>query len=184
MDTMIALFRGINVGGKSKLPMADLREILEGLGATDVNTYIQSGNAVFRYAGSETEGLADQIGLEVQIRYGFTPKVLLLSLTALKKAMEENPFREAETDPVGLHLGFLAEQPAKADLAKLESLRSGREQFRLTPSVFYLYAPDGVGRSKLAAGAEKALGVEMTDRNWRTVCTIAGMAEALKAGDK
>ena len=90
--------------------------------------------------------------------------------------MAENPFPEAETDPASLHLGFLAAKPQNLDLQKLASLKRDSERFHLSDGVFYLHAPEGVGRSKLAAGAEKLLGVPMTDRNWRTVCKVMEMA--------
>lgn len=177
MRTYIALFRGINVGGHSKLPMADLVEILEGLGAKEVRTYIQSGNAVFRSGELDTVEFAQAIGLEVNKKCGFTPKILLLTAEDLDRAMDENPFPEPEGDASTLHLGFLAEEPENVNLEKLTSLKVESEHYCLTPKVFYLYAPDGVGKSRLAAGAEKIIGVDMTDRNWNTVCKLKEMIE-------
>ena len=78
-----------------------------------------------------------------------------------------------------LHAGFLAFAPEKPNLKALESLKSPSERFQLIDKVFYLHAPDGVGRSKLAANVERLLGVSMTDRNWRTVCKIWEMAKEL-----
>ncbi len=83
---------------------------------------------------------------------------------------------EAVIDPSSLHLEFLASPPKSPDLKKLASLRKESERFHLTQGVFYLHAPEGVGRSKLAASSEKLLGVPMTDRNWRTVCKVMEMA--------
>ena len=82
----------------------------------------------------------------------------------------------AAAAPATLHLGFLDAPPPQPDLAKLARLRQASERFQLLDRVFYLHAPEGVGRSKLAAGAEKALGVPMTDRNWRTVEKIWALA--------
>ncbi len=176
MKTYIALFRGINVGGKSSLPMKELVALLEDLGARNVKTYIQSGNAIFQSAAENVSQLSDKISAEVKHRRGFTPHVLILELTDIEKAIAENPFPEAESDPSTLHLGFLAHTPKGADLEKMESLKKESEKFHLSDSVFYLYAPEGVGRSRLAASIEKLLGVPMTDRNWRTVCKIREMA--------
>ncbi|HET8646920.1 MAG TPA: DUF1697 domain-containing protein, partial [Vicinamibacteria bacterium] len=81
--------------------------------------------------------------------------------------------------PTSLHLGFLASVPKNPDLDGLENLRSETERFRLIAGVFYLHAPDGVGRSKLAARAERLLGAPMTDRNWRTVCKLRDIANEL-----
>jgi len=175
MKTYVALFRGINVGGKNALPMKELVAVLEDLGSQNVKTYIQSGNAVFESQAKDAARLSRKISGEIKQRRGFEPYVLLLELEDLERAIRKNPFPEAEADPQALHLGFLASAPEKPDLKTLESLRSNSERFHLIANVFYLYAPAGVGRSKLAARAEKLLGVPMTDRNWRTVCKIREM---------
>jgi uncharacterized protein (DUF1697 family) len=179
MKTYIALFRGINVGGKNALPMKELVAILEDLGSEKVKTYIQSGNAVFVSPEKDPQRLSKTIRVEVKKRRGFEPYVLLLELKDFDRVIRNNPFPDAETDPQTLHTGFLASTPEHPNLKTLDSLKRGSERFRLIDSVFYLHAPDGIGKSKLAANAEKLLGVEMTDRNWRTVCAIRAMAQEL-----
>jgi uncharacterized protein (DUF1697 family) len=176
MKTHIALFRGINVGGKCILPMKELVILLEDLGARNVKTYIQSGNAIFKSDEENVSQLSNKISIAVKQRRGFMPHVLILELAELEKAIAENPFPEAEFDPSTLHLGFLAYTPKRVDFEKIESLKKESEKFHLSACVFYLNAPEGVGRSKLAASIEKILGVPMTDRNWRTVCKIREMA--------
>jgi len=176
MNTYIALFRGINVGGKNSLPMKELVALLEDIGAKNVRTYIQSGNVVFQSIEKSPSQLSKQLAAEIKKRLGFEPHVLLLGLEAINKAMAENPFSEAEADPSSLHLGFLASTPKNPDLKKLNSLKKASERFHLGDNVFYLHAPEGVGRSKLAASSERLLGVPMTDRNWRTVCKIRELA--------
>jgi uncharacterized protein (DUF1697 family) len=177
MNTYIAFFRGINVGGKNSLPMNDLVALLEGVGAERIRTYIQSGNAVFLSAEKNPSQLSAQLAAEVQKRHGFKPCIIVLELDAINSAIAKNPFPEAEIDPGSLHLGFLASMPENPDLEKLDSLRKESERFRLIDSVFYLHAPEGIGKSRLAASAEKLLGVPMTDRNWRTVCKVRELAE-------
>jgi uncharacterized protein (DUF1697 family) len=177
MHTYIALFRAINVGGKNALPMKSLTALLESIGATDVSTYIQSGNAVFRHANGDTAPIAAQLVAAIGEQHGFEPQVLLLRREDILRACERNPFPEAETEPVSLHLGFLAATPPAPDLQKLASLKKDNERFLLDGRVFYLHAPDGVGRSKVAASSERLLGVPMTDRNWRTVCKLRELAE-------
>lgn len=172
MNTYIALLRGINVGGKHSLPMKELVGLLEGLGAEAVKTYIQSGNVVFQSASTDTQALASRITAAINQKKGFEPQVLILTLAAFDEAMAENPFPEAEEDPRSLHLGFLESVPPSPKLDELEALRKENERFRLVGSVFYLHAPDGIGRSKLAEKSERLLGVPMTDRNWRTVCKL------------
>jgi uncharacterized protein (DUF1697 family) len=117
--------------------------------------------------------------VEIKQRRGFEPHVLLLELVDLEKAIKKNPFPAAETAPQALHAGFLASAPENPNLKTLASLKQDSERFQLIDKVFYLHAPEGIGRSKLAANAEKLLGVPMTDRNWRTVCKIQEMARAL-----
>jgi uncharacterized protein (DUF1697 family) len=176
MKTYIALFRGINVGGKNSLPMQELVVILESMGARKIKTYIQSGNAVFQSAEKNLSQFSKRLTAEIKERRDFEPHVIIVGLDAIEKAMADNPFPEAEADPSSLHLGFLAAVPKTPDLQKLDRLRKESERFHLSERVFYLHAPEGVGRSKLAASAEKLLGVPMTDRNWRTVCKIREMA--------
>ncbi len=174
--TKIALFRGINVGGQGTLPMKELVALLQELGCKNVCTYIQSGNAVFESEEKDSSSLTGRIRSEIKHRRGFEPTVVLLSIEELERTIARNPFSEATNNPQTLHLGFLSALPLNPDLKALESLKSRSERFQLIDKVFYLHAPEGVGRSKLAAAAEKFLGVPMTDRNWRTVCKLAEMA--------
>lgn len=172
MSTWVALLRGINVGGKNRLPMKDLVAVLESFGARNVKTYIQSGNAVFQSAEENYSRLSTNISAEIEKRHGFKPHVFILGLDAIEDAILKNPFPEAEANPGSLHLGFLASSPKNPDTEKLNKLKKESEQFRLIDSVFYLYAPEGIGRSKLSAASENLLGVPMTDRNWKSVCKI------------
>ena len=180
MQTYIALFRGINVGGRHILPMKELVALLEDLGCRNVKTYIQSGNAVFESKASNTSQLSKKISTEIKKRRGFEPQVLLLRLEEMEEAITNNPFPEGEKDPKALHVGFLTSTPKAPDLKALESLKANREQFHLLGNIFYLYAPEGIGRSKLAASTEKRLGVPLTDRNWGTVRKIMEIAKGLK----
>ncbi len=175
MKIYIALLRGINVGSTRSLPMKELLAILEDLGSRNVKTYIQSGNVVFQSEENEAAQLSNRISSEIKKRRGFEPYVLLLGVDEFESAVARNPFPEAESDPQSLHVGFLAAAPDNPDLNALESLKVESERFRLTGTVFYLHAPEGIGRSKLAASAEKLLGVALTDRNWRTVRKIEAM---------
>ncbi len=176
MNTYIALFRGINVGGKHLIKMKELVALLEELGCTAVGTYIQSGNAVFRHRAA-APGLAKKIRAAIGASKGFEPEVMLLTRDRIARAAESNPFPEGEEDPAKLHLSFLAAEPDRPDLSVLEALSSGGECFELIGEVFYLHAPQGIGRSKLAAKVEKVLGVPTTARNWRTVQKLLELAD-------
>lgn len=180
MTPYVALLRGINVGGKNSLPMQDLRDILAALDCEDVNTYIQSGNAVFRCDDDRTL-LSSNIETAVEKKFGFTPTVLLLTIDDYQSILSANPFPEAVDDPKSLHISFLSEAPVDPDLNSLRTLMSPTENFKLLEYAFYLHAPDGIGRSKLAAKVDKCLGVPTTGRNWRTATKLAELAAAITA---
>ena len=176
MGRWIALLRGINVGGKNVLPMKELVRDLESLSLTAVKTYIQSGNVVFDAPRAKPGLLASRIGDVIHKRHGFAPDVLVLSQDQLQTIIAENPFPEAETEPKSLHVLFPKSTPRAPDLEAMAQARAGSERFRLTDRAFYLHAPDGIGRSKLAHSVEKHLGVPATGRNWRTVLKLSGLA--------
>lgn len=182
MSTYILLLRGINVGGRNVLRMGELAELLRSLGLRDVETYAQSGNVVFR-AEREPSGepewaraLEREIADAIEDGHGFRPRVLLFGSDRLEEAIESHPFPEAEAEPKTLHFFFLASEPADPDLEALEQVRADSERFHLADGVFYLHAPDGIGRSKLAGSVERHLGVAATARNWRTVRRLGEMA--------
>jgi uncharacterized protein (DUF1697 family) len=176
-NTYVALLRGINVGGNRMLPMKDLKVMFEQNGCVDVQTYIQSGNVVFRSAVSDAERLATQVTAAVAKRLGFEPRVLVLTRSELARAVANNPFSEADGNPTSVHLFFLAEPATSADLKSMEALKAKSERFALKGKVLYLHTPDGFGTSRLATRAERLLGVEATARNWRTVTTLLDMAK-------
>jgi uncharacterized protein (DUF1697 family) len=178
MKKYIALFRGINVGGNHLLPMRELVELLAGLGLQNIKTYIQSGNVIFETVEQDAAQLAQRISLAVRAHRGFAPEVLLLAAADLENVVDANPYPEAEPYPKTLHVYFLASEPPSPDLKKLESLKLDSERFTLKGKLFYLHAPDGIGRSKLATSVEKALGVPATGRNWQTVCQITALARS------
>lgn len=177
MTPYIALLRGVNVGGRGTLPMKELVTIFERLGLDAVRTYIQSGNVVFWSERRVATDLPARISRAIEENRGFAPSVVILGADAVRRAVEANPFPRAAAEPKSLHVGFCDRAPRRPDLARLESLRQGDEAFHLEGAVLYLHLPSGVARSKLAAGAEKALGVPMTSRNWRTMQKLLEMAE-------
>lgn len=209
----ILLLRGINVGGKNKLPMKALVALLEGAGYRGVRTYIQSGNVIATppagvteaaankgaadSAGSPTEitansakatkiaangGLADasqaaavmadDVAQRIEAAHGFRPGVLVLTPTQLQVARDAVPF--PADDPKAVHLFFCAATPTP-DAAKLDALKTATEAWAVIDRTAYLHAPDGIGRSKLAARFERHLGTTATARNLRTVDQLLAM---------
>lgn len=180
MQIYIAFLRGINVGGSGMLRMKDLVSLLEELGFRSIKTYIQSGNAVFRYdAGAQASFLSGRISAGIKDRFGFEPQVLVMTLEELRQAAESNPFPGVQREPKTLHVGFLETAPTDPDLEAMAHLKTTGERFVLLERTFYLHAPGGVGKSKLAAKAERLLGVPMTLRNWRTLSKVIELAESI-----
>ena len=182
MNTYIALLRGINVGGNNKLPMKELVTLLAGLGLHNVATYIQSGNVVFQSERTDTVALSGEITAAIGKSHGFAPQIFILSKSELQTAIAANPFPEGAGEPKSLHLFFLDALPQNPDWSKLAALKAANERFALIDKVFYLYAPDGIGRSKLAEKFGQGWKIGITARNWRTVTTLLEMAAELAAG--
>ncbi len=175
MTVYVALFRGINVGGKHILPMQELQAILTSLACENVQTYIQSGNAIFT-SSADPDDLAEQIKSAINDRFGFAPQVLMLTASRFAAIMAANPFPEGEKKPKFLHVWFLTAEPSDPDLDALQKLKAPSERFLLSDGAFYLYAPNGIARSKLAEKVDHYLGVSTTARNWRTVSRVAELA--------
>lgn len=176
MATWIALLRGIG-GGIRSLEMAKLVRAFEGIGLQDVRTYIATGNVVFTSSKTATQ-LTKAIEVCIEKKFGFFSKTVVLSPKELAKAAAGNPFPQADANHKSLHLFFLA-QPAKAArIDDMNAIKKPSEQFVLNGKVFYFYAPDSFGTSKLAARIEKLLGVDATARNWRTVGKLLELAAA------
>jgi len=175
MEKYIMLLRGINVGGRNKLLMKELRDLLKDFDFQNVKTYIQSGNVIFTSTDLDTVKFAEDLSNTIKEQFGFSPRILVIDMDAFEKIITENPFPDAKANPKSLHVYFLEEQPANPDLTSLDGMKKESEQFVLKDCAFYLHAPEGIGRSKLAAGVEKALGVNATARNWRTVNKLQEM---------
>lgn len=173
--TFILLLRGINVGGRT-VPMADLRAMLADLGAQEVRTYIQSGNAVFEAGQDRARAIADTLPKAIEEQFGFTPDIVVLDAQGLARLAAANPFPDCARDPKTLHLYLLTGTPDKDAKARLQALAAPTERFELAEGCLYICAPDGIARSKLVARVERALGVPATGRNWRTVTRLLDMA--------
>ncbi len=171
MPRYVALLRGVNVGGRNAVPMADLRVLVASLGYSEVTTFIASGNVLFSAAGrADPAGLADAIAE----RFGVPAEVAIRTAEELEAAVAGNPFPEA--DPRHLHVGFLTAPPAGDALAGIDAAAFLPERFALAGSEVYLELPAGVGRARLPALLDRWLGGTMTLRNWNTVRRLAELA--------
>lgn len=177
-QTRILLLRGVNVSGANKLPMAEFRALLTGLGLGAVATHIQSGNAVFRDPG--LPDLADRIGAAIAEGFGFRPGVFLYEISTYRDILAANPYHQAGlVDGAKVHILFLATPAAAADLAALTAFASDGEEVTLTPCALYLHAPNGVGRSILAEKIPRFIKPLQTMRNQRSAHAILALAEAV-----
>ncbi|UDF02493.1 DUF1697 domain-containing protein [Asticcacaulis sp. AND118] len=176
MTICIALLRGVNVGGHNKLPMKDWREGLAALGLDNVRTYIQSGNAVFE-AGGDTENLGQKVSADIGARFGFTPECHILSLDQVRAMRAACPYEpEGEDAHKQVHLMFITGPIKTYDPDGLSALATQGERFHMGEGVFYLYTPQGFGKSVLAEKLPRFLKANMTARNLRTVDTLIEMA--------
>jgi uncharacterized protein (DUF1697 family) len=173
---MVALLRGVNVGGRNSLPMADLREIASACGYEDVRTYIQSGNLVLSATGG-AKAVARTLEEAIASRTSVASDVVVRTAAELDAIVKGNPFLARGEDPAHLHVLFSAHPiEASGPLSDLDAYRpdeavvAGRE--------LYLFLPNGLGRSKLAADVTGRKGPRGTVRNWRTVQKLVEMAAA------
>jgi uncharacterized protein (DUF1697 family) len=180
MTTHIALLRAVNVGGKTKIAMADLRDLLTQLGFADPRTLLQSGNAVFRsdkLTGADLERLLE---VETEKRLGLKTDFFVRTPEEWKEVVANNPFPgEAKSDPSHLVVMFLNKAPAAKDVEALQAAIKGREVVRAAGRQAYIVYPDGIGESKLTLTViEKKLGSRGTGRNWNTVLKLGALAGA------
>ena len=169
MNTHVVLLRGVNVGGHNKVPMADLRKLLSEKGHQEIRSYVQSGNVVLsspapgpEVAAGVRELLAKEFGLDIV--------VIVRSGSELAEVAAHNPFLRPDADPAKqLHVVFLERTPDPGGAAGLDPHRAPPDELHLRGREIYLWCPDGIGRSKVLNGLERALGTPATVRNWRTV---------------
>lgn len=172
----VALLRGVNVGGKNRLPMTDLVALFAGAGAADVRSYIQSGNVVFRASTAAAARVPGLVTRAIEKNFGFRPPLVLRSAGELEAVTLENPFLRTGANPDELHVLFLADKPDPARAAALDPGRSPPDTFVVRGREVYLRCPNGLARTRLTNDwFDRALDTVSTARNWRTVLKLAGM---------
>jgi uncharacterized protein (DUF1697 family) len=174
---MVALLRGINVGGKTTLSMAKLREVAAGLGYDDVGTYIQSGNLFLR-SGDSVSKVEKDLASAIAGLGGVQPAVMVRTRSQLAKVVADNPYLARGEDPQACHVVFGA-KAAKPSLARLDLATYAPEEAVAVGKELYLFLPGGMGRSKLAGDLAKDRAAVGTARSWRTVTKLLEMADAL-----
>lgn len=178
---IISLLRGINVGGHCKIGMSALRELYGSLGLRDVQTYIQSGNVVFRADARNMAVLRKRIEDGIERTFGFRPDVVLRTASELREVIGSNPFGSRDgIEPNKLLVTFLADQPGAEACDKVLEIDTAPEELRFSGREIFIYYPNGMARPKLpAARIEKVLKTRGTGRNWNTVRKLLEIAEKL-----
>lgn len=181
VTSYVALLRGINVGGKNKVPMQTLRELLTGLECTNIRTHLQSGNAVFDHPRAAPADLAASLEARITAELGLDIRCLVRDGAGLQRVVDGNPFTMEGIDPSRFLVTFLSGPPDQARLTAIDSPAYAPDEFRLAdrkaPTEIYSHLPNGIHTSKLALQfTDKKLGVTATARNWNTVLKLTAMA--------
>ena len=170
---LLALLRGVNVGGKNILPMKDLAAIFTAAGCTDVQTYIHSGNVIFTAPASISAKLPANLTARINKRFGYQIPIILRSANQLGQIIRNNPFLKAGAPEDTLHVMFLADLPSPQGVGLLDPQRSPGDSFHLSNQEVFLHLPNGGGKSKLTnAWFDSRLATVGTTRNWRTVLKL------------
>jgi len=175
VTVMVALLRGVNVGGRTKLAMADLRAVAQDLGYDDVRTYIQSGNLVFSTTERSAGAVAKELAAALAKATSVQPEVVARTRAQMAKVVDGNPYLERGEDPAHLHVVFMTAAGSKVKLPDLGAFAP--EEAAAVGAQRYLFLPGGMGTSKLAAALGRQKGAVGTARSWRTVTKLLDLAD-------
>ena len=188
MASHVALLRGINVGGRNKVPMAQLREVVTSLGHTGVATYIQSGNVLFSTPETDTARLASALQEAISEEFGLAVSVVVLSRDQLAGVLDRNPYPD-EPKPQYVHVVFLGSEPTRDLLDRIKAAEStaaakgSRDTVTVAGEALFLHTPDGYGTSELAEAVFRIIGppgragIVATARNWATCTKLLSLCE-------
>ncbi|MBW7885283.1 MAG: DUF1697 domain-containing protein [Caldilineaceae bacterium] len=177
-DVHIALLRGINVGGKNRLPMADLAAIFLGIGCRAVQTYIQSGNVVFRAEPSLAARVPALVAAAISADFGISSPVVTRTRAELVDVAHNNPYLAETAGTRALHVVFLLDEPEPSQIAALDPDRSPPDRFVVRGRELFLFCPNGVARTRLTNQYfDSRLKTTSTMRNWQTVLALLELAQ-------
>ena len=182
MPVLISMLRGVNVGAHNRIKMDDLRAVYKSLKLEDPQTYVQSGNVIFRAKEKRLPQLAKNIQDAIKKKFKFRPEVILRTVDELRKAIEASPFAgRPDIEPGKILVTFLAAAPPKDVQAAFDRFKDYPEEVHLKGCELYIYFPNGAGRSKLPwSSVERVLKVTGTARNLNSVRKMLAMAEELE----
>lgn len=176
MPQLVALLRGINVGKAKRVAMADLRQLLSGLGYENPRTVLNSGNAVFGCTATQARSAATKIRQGIAAELGVECAVMTRTAAELATVIDENPIAEGASQPSRYLVGFLSKALPPAQVAELEAADYGLDELKFNGETAYLWCAGGVLESPLSKLAWSRLGVDITTRNWTTVLKVADLA--------
>jgi uncharacterized protein (DUF1697 family) len=172
----VLLLRGVNVGGHKRVPMADLRRMLEQLGHANVRTLLNSGNAVFDVArASRVTQLTLTIETAIEKMFGFTSRSFVLPAALLDVVVRENPLMDRVDNPSRLLVAFLASAADRERLAPIEAQEWGTDAFATGSHAAYLWCRGGILESALPEAVGRVLRGDVTTRNWATVLKLQAL---------
>jgi uncharacterized protein (DUF1697 family) len=185
MAVVISMLRAVNVGGHNKIKMDALRALYVSLKLRDPQTYVQSGNVVFRTAERDLLLLSKRIQSAIARKFGCSPDVILRTIGELRDVVARNPFAKRRgVEPNKLLVSFLASDPGSEAREKVLQLKTDPEELRIDGRELYIYFPNGMARPKLSwAALDKALKTTGTGRNWNSVTKLLEMAEQMEAAE-
>lgn len=183
MTVIISMLRGMNLGPHNRVKMVDLRALYESLKLRDAQSYVQSGNVIFRTDEKDVSALAKRIEAGIEKRFGFRTPVILRTPTELREAIAKNPFaKRHEIEPSKLLVTFLDRDPGKEIREQVLKINTEPEELQMEGREVYIYFPNGMGRPKMKwAAIERVLKTQWTGRNWNSVQKMSEMAEGMEA---
>jgi uncharacterized protein (DUF1697 family) len=177
MNIRIAILRGINVGGKRKILMADLKSMCEKLELKNVKTYIQSGNLIFNSDRQNSE-LENDLEKAITEKFGFNVPVIVRTEKEIETSINDNPFFDKDADVKQLHLTFLKEKPSKENIDKTLTYNYEPDKFKIDKKDAFIFCAGKYHESKLTNNFfEKQLKVVATTRNWKTILKLSELSK-------
>jgi uncharacterized protein (DUF1697 family) len=182
MPVVAALLRAVNLPRHNQIKMEKLRSLCESLGCRQVQTLVQSGNALFEISERNFAKFADRLEQAIEAELGFRPRVITRTLADLRLVVANNPFAgRSDIHPSKLLVTFLEKEPAEEARQKVLAMNTAPEELHLRGREVYMYFPSGLGRPKTsAASVERALKVAGTGRNWSIVSKLLALAEQME----
>ena len=182
MGTYISILRGINLGGHNSIKMDALKELFAGIGAVNIQTYIQSGNVVYQCSDKNSAELSVLISDEIRRQFGFDVPTITMTFDELSHIIGSNPFVGDETkEPSFLHVTFLADKPLSENTAKIDTANYLPDELHLSEKTVYLCCSNGYGKTKLSNSFfERKLKVSATTRNWKTTNELLTIANKMR----